>query len=231
MPRKIQATYQRGLGKTLAAMGDSLSYNVTLGVRPDQFWPKRLADALRALGCGVRSRNFGRSGNTTTDMIARFGAMTAYDVPFLGAIWGGVNDPGNGISGATTQANIQQMAEALFAAGTPYVLIGNTQYLNYSTNVETVGVPYSTYATLRTSQKAAADALIPAYPGRVAYVDIYAAFRQEIVGGAVAQGDWAAWHVADLNQHLNPAGEQVVADAMVAAIQARPDWLDALRTG
>lgn len=230
MPRRILA--QAPLGeprKTLAAMGDSLTHNVTLGVRPDQFWPERLAVKLREEGVSVRARNFGKSGNTSTQMLARFGHMTRYDVPLIAGIWAGANDPGNSIAGATTQANIEQMARTLLDAGTQYIVIGNTQYLNYTTGGDTTTTQTSTYATLKGFQKAAADALKAAYPGRVAYCDTYEHMRQLIVSGVDTQGS-ASWHVAGTNQHLNAYGEQIVADAMRATIQAQPGWLDALKT-
>lgn len=236
MPRRIQPSYTKAAARqSLAAMGDSLTHNVTLGVPPERFWPERLAAGLRALGVPIQARNFGRSGNTTANsgvnMQVRFGRMTAYGAPVLGVIWGGVNDPGSGIAGATTQANLQAMAETLFTAGVRYVLIGNTQYQNYSVGGDTVSTPAATYATLRPFQQAAANALIAAHPGKVAYVDIYGFMRQKIVDGIVTQGDWAAWHVADANQHLNPTGEQYVADAMLATIQAQSGWLVALKAG
>jgi lysophospholipase L1-like esterase len=230
MPRPIIASPAPGPRHTLAAMGDSLTHNTTLYVRPDQFWPAVLADLLTAQGCRVRSRNFGQSGQSTAGAIARFGLMTRYDVPTLGVIWIGVNDPGNGIAGATTQANITAMAETLFEAGTAYVIIGNTQYVNWSTGGDTLETPGATYATLRTYQAAAADALIAAHPGKVAFCDIYTHMRNLIVDGTYAQGD-AAWHVADGDQHLNAAGEAIVADAMYATIAAQPGWIDALKRG
>src|SRR4051812_5314334 len=98
MPRRIQTAYPVGRRRTLTAIGDSLTHNVTLGVRPDQFWPERLAAKLRDLGCAIKARNFGVNGNTTAQMAARAVELTLYDQPDLFVAFGGVNDPGTGLT-------------------------------------------------------------------------------------------------------------------------------------
>lgn len=214
--------------KTLAAIGDSLTFNWTLAVRPELFHPERLAVALRALDVPIKARNFGLSGNTTAQMATRLPALTEHDIPVLAVVWGGVNDPGNGIVGATTQANIEGMIDDLIAAGVSYVVVVNTQFLNYSTGGDTLVSPYTTYATLRPFQAAAVTSRAALYPGQVALCDLYTAMRNLIVAGTYAAGDFG-WHVADANQHLNAAGEQIVADAVLATIQAQSGWVAALQ--
>lgn len=230
MPRKIQTNYTKSPSRTLAAIGDSLTHNTTLGVRPDQFYPEQLAVRLRAEVVPIRSRNFGRSGNTTTQMLARLSRMTHFDIPDLAVVWGGVNDPGNSIPGATTQANIETMGRALLDAGVDFLVIGNTQYLNYTSGGDTLETPFATYATLRPFQQAAATTLAGEYPGRVAFADIYNYMRDKIVDGTEAAKS-ASWHVAPTDQHLNPLGERYVAEAVYTAIEAQDGWLDALRAG
>lgn len=225
--RRIQRTFDLVPRFSLAAIGDSLVHNASLGVLTHEFWPERLAVGLRDLDVAIRGRNFGHSGNTSTQAVVRIAQMTRYDVPTIGIIWAGANDPGNGIVGATTQANIQSMAETLFDAGSTYVVIGNTQYLNYSSGGDTTSAQGATYATLKGFQAAAATALIALHPGQVAYCDTYAAMRALIVAGTETQGSFS-WHVADSNQHLNAHGNQIVADAMLATIQAQDGWLAAL---
>lgn len=44
--------------------------------------------------------------------------------------------------------------------------------------------------------------------------------RGLIVSGAYAQGNDTAWHVAVGNTHLNNVGQQILADAIYAAMQA-----------
>lgn len=228
MPRRIDLPTGAVTPRfSLAAMGDSLTVNHTLGDGTEDFWPERLAVGLRALGVPIRARNYGRSGNTTTDMLARISVMTQIDTPRLAGIWGGVNDPGNSITGSTTQSNIETMGATLLNAGVDYLIIGNTQYLNFSSSGDTLDTPYASYATLRPYQQAAATALQSSYPGQVAFCDLYAHMRKLIVDGDYTQGDHL-WHVADSNQHLNAAGEQIVADAVLATIQAQDGWVTAL---
>lgn len=227
MPRKIQATYTKAPASSLAAIGDSLTHNFSLDVRPDQFWPQRLTALLGGEDVAIRARNFGRSGNTTTQMLARLSRMTQFDVPRLAIIWGGVNDPGNGIVGATTQANIETMGETLLDAGVDYLIVGNTQYLNYTSGGDSLETPFATYATLRPFQAAAATALAASYPGRVALCDIYTYMRNLIVAGTETANS-ASWHVAGTDQHLNVHGEQIVADAMLDAIVSQDGWITGL---
>ena len=52
------------------------------------------------------------------------------------------------------------------------------------------------------------------------YVDFHAYMRALIVAGTYTQGDATAWHVAVGNTHLNNVGEQILADAIYAAMQA-----------
>lgn len=228
MPRPQLANPAVGHRYTLAAMGDSLTHNPTLGVPAYALWPQVLAGRLTTLRARVRARNFAKNGNTSTQMVARMPEMTAIDIPTLAIIMAGVNDPGASITGATTQANIESMVNTEMTAGTQYAVIVSTQYLNYSTGGDTLSTPYATYATLRTFQQAAATARAAAYPGRVAYCDLYAYMRNLIVNGTETQGSFS-WHVADANQHLNVLGNQYVAAAVLATIQAQPGWLAALQ--
>lgn len=68
--------------------------------------------------------NKGVSGNTTTQMLARYDADVAanYDSFDIALIIGGVNDYGNSIMAATTLSNIQTMVSALLNAGKWVVL-------------------------------------------------------------------------------------------------------------
>jgi hypothetical protein len=68
---------------------------------------------------------------------------------------------------------------------------------------------------LRVEQSAAATAL------GALYVDFHAYMRALIVATTYAQGDDTAWHVAIGNTHLNNTGEQILADAIYAAMQAQ----------
>lgn len=99
---------------TLAAIGDSQTdTDAAYGVPGYLCWPALLATGLKAEGIPARARNFGVSGDTTTQMLARFSSMFRYDTPDIGIIYGGVNDPGASITSGTTQSNLQAMCAAL----------------------------------------------------------------------------------------------------------------------
>jgi lysophospholipase L1-like esterase len=229
--RPVTRLYPQGRHLTLAAMGDSLTHNIALRVLPSSMWPERLAVGLRALGCPIKARNFGRSGNTSTQMIARMPVMTQHDVPILGIIMAGVNDPGSGINQATTQANIEAMVNTLMAAGTQYVVVVSTQYLNWASGGDTTGTAEfsgSGYGAVRTAERDAAVAREAVYPDRVVYCSLFNYMKALIVSGAVTQGADTYWHTSVGNQHLNAVGEQIVADAVLATIQAQSGWITAL---
>jgi lysophospholipase L1-like esterase len=227
MPLNVTNNYTLKNKYTLSVIGDSLSFNYILGVKPEQFWPTVLVANLRSLGALIKARNYGKSGNTTTQMVARIAAMTQHEVPDIGIIWGGVNDPGSSIVGATTQSNITSMVQTLLTAGCSKVIVLNTQYLNYSSSGDTTGTPYATYATLRPFQKAAVDSFASSNPGQVVLCDLYTYMRALIVAGTETQGSFS-WHVADSNQHLNVLGNNYVAAAVLATIQAQTGWVNSL---
>lgn len=200
---------------TISCMGDSLTHNYTLGVPLSSLYPAQLQEKLRDLGSKVSVRNFGRSGNTTTQMISRFDAMTQFSVPDIGIIFGGVNDPGNAISQATTQANIETMITTLKSAGVSKIMVVSAQYLNFSAGGDTLSTPYANYVPVRQAQQDAANA----HPG-VIFVDLYTYMRDRIVNAQDTQGSFS-WHVADGDQHFNSYGCGIVADCVLQSVQAQ----------
>lgn len=116
MPHQLKNNYNKTNPYTVAALGDSLTENLgAFAVPPEGMWPAVLAGQtplaatvptailpsgitlagkglLRQLGGLTRERNFGKAGDTTTNMIARQAIMSAYDVPAIAVLWGGVND-------------------------------------------------------------------------------------------------------------------------------------------
>lgn len=231
--RRIERSPNLGRPLTLAAMGDSITEGYGWGVLQSRSWPELLAAALRDLDVPIKARNFGKSGNhtgtgTPAGMQGRFAAMTDFDIPTIGIVWGGINDAGNGITTTETQANTQTMAESLFDSGVTYVLVGNTQYLNWTTGGDAVDTPYASRVDLRAKQAAAVDAVEADHPGKVALADVYGYMRGLIVDGTDTQGS-NSWHAYPDNQHLNAYGMQVVADAMLATIQAQSGWVAALQ--
>ncbi len=111
-----------------------------------------------------------------------------------------------------TQENIVRWVQAVKSAGAGRVAVIGSHYLNFASAGDTPAAEQSLRGAVRVRQKAAAAA------EGVPYVDTYAYMRDLIVAGVVAQGDWAAWHQGASNTHLNAAGEQVLADAVRAAL-------------
>ena len=74
------------------------------------------------------------------------------------------------------------------------------------------------------------------HPGKVAFCDLYAAMYQVSTNPtnpfyvAGKAGVDAFWHIGNGNTHLNALGNQIVASAFLATIQAQASWLDSLRT-
>lgn len=238
MPRPLLAAPTAGPRHTLAAMGDSLTHNATYGVPVHLLWPEVLAASLRASGYRVRGRNFAKNGNTTTQMLVRMPEMTRYDVPKIGLIFAGVNDPGAAISTATTQANIESMAATLYAAGTRKLVVVSPQFLNYTSGGEATSgsKPTSTYGDVWDAQVAAVAAINALHSGYAVHCELWTWMKYLIVGGtlygtAIPITDTlasASWHVAGTNQHLNTYGHTIVAAAVSACILAQSGWGTAL---
>lgn len=195
-------------------MGDSLTENDVWGVPAHLMYPTVLQNSLNAAGANCIVRNFGRSGNTTAQMLSRFARMTQFGVPKIGIIFGGANDPANSITDATTTANLKSMIQQLQSAGCSRILVISMHYINWSTGGDTLATPYSSYVNLRNDQQAACSAT-----GAI-YVDFYNYLRNRIVGGQDAQGSYS-WHVADQNIHLNSYGESLLATLLLQTIQAQ----------
>lgn len=209
-------------------MGDSLTQNYSTSTKIAKFWPGQLATDLSADGYQVKAINLGVSGNTTTQMLARIGAATLNYEPIMGFILGGVNDPGNGISSATTTSNISAMVDSLIAAGVPRVVIVSAHYLNFAGGVaDTQTVDYAAYVPVRAAQLAAYTASVATYPGQVAYCDLHAYLSNLIATGVEVQNS-ASWHVGPTDQHPNELGGSYFADAIKATITAQTGWLESL---
>lgn len=107
MPYPTLAVPARYPKHTLASLGDSITFNFTLGVLPHQFWTEVACAYLRSLTPAylIKGRNFGRSGNASgtylsatglnADTLSRLSEMTMFDTPDIAIIAVGVNDPGD----------------------------------------------------------------------------------------------------------------------------------------
>ncbi len=93
MSSKPQQSVTLARSKIFACLGDSHTHNNTLGVLANEFYTEQAAILLRAAGCNVKGGNFGSSGDTTGQMLARVGKMTSlHGVPAVAVIYGGTND-------------------------------------------------------------------------------------------------------------------------------------------
>lgn len=106
--------------------GDSITHNNTNGVLGCEFWPNATQNILRDV-YGIDNthfRNLGASGNTSTQCLNRIHSAFQWrdggteerpilNVPDVALVMIGVNDPGNSISTATTQANIEAIVRCL----------------------------------------------------------------------------------------------------------------------
>lgn len=111
-----------------------------------------------------------------------------------------------------TVTNLRLWVQAVKAKGGARVVIIGSHYLNFVSGGDTTTTEQNLRAGIRVAQRAAAVA------EGVQYVDTYAYMRDLILAGGVVQGDWTVWHQGATNTHLTPAGEQVLADAIRAAI-------------
>lgn len=121
-----------------------------------------------------------------------------------------------------TYANINEMIDTLDAAGVEKIMVVSTQYRNWTTGGDSISTPEPVYAAVRAAQLAVATA------NSVPYVDLYTHMKAILVANPTEIGDDTFWHVAVSDQHLNAYGEQLVADAVIAKIQATTGWLTAL---
>lgn len=116
-----------------------------------------------------------------------------------------------------TQKNLTELALYAQGKGCDKILIAGNHYWNWTSGGDTTSVELPRNATLRTKQEAAATA------ASAVYVDLYEHMRQLILAGTYTQGD-NGWHSSANNQHLNEAGQQILADAFTVAMQAQ-GWL------
>lgn len=114
-----------------------------------------------------------------------------------------------------TRTNLIAIGRRLREAGFKKLVIGGMHYLNYATGGDEVGTPRAAGVTLRALQESAAQEL------DALYVDFHAYMEALLVAGTYTDGDDTAWHVAVGNSHLNNVGEQILADAILAAMQER----------
>lgn len=193
----------------ILGVGDSQTYNTAYSLYMRGYYPALIESELRADGQRAPALNYGISGNTTTQILARMTSVLEQGTPSLAIVYAGQNDVA-----VDTEANLETIVTQIRAAGCSRVLVVGTHYMNWTSGGDTTSVQDATFAALRVKQAAAAAGV------SAPFVDLYAYMRALIVAGTYVQGDFA-WHVADANTHLNAIGQQIIADAMMEVIEAQ----------
>jgi acyl-CoA thioesterase-1 len=105
----------------IAVLGDSLAAGY--GIKPEQAFPIRLQDGLKAEGRAVTVLNQGVSGDTSAGGLERLDWMLA-DKPDIVLVELGGNDALRGIDPRTTEKNLSAIVEKLKAANVTVWLAG-----------------------------------------------------------------------------------------------------------
>ena len=158
-----------------------------------------------------RGSRFGAGAYITVNGVQAIVQSVATDTITLTSPLGSTPTAGQVVLIDTT-ANLVKVAQTI---NSPRTIICGQHYLNFASGGDTVATPLAAQVALRALQSAAAATL-----GAV-YVDFHAYMRDLIVAGTYTQDDDTAWHVAVDNTHLNNTGEQILADAIFAAMQAQ----------
>lgn len=171
--------------------------------------PTDTAFALNAFAVGYEADGWITVGGESAQILSRAGNVITLTAPLAG----GPPAAGTAVE-HDTQKNITEMANYVKNAGCKRVMIVGMHYFNFTTGADTTSVQLARNAGLRTKQQAAATAT-----GSV-YVDLYAWMSALITAGTYTQGD-NGWHLSVNDQHLNLAGQTILADAIEAAIIAQ----------
>ena len=97
----------------LDCFGDSLTFNINYGIRPDNAWPARLKPRFQLMGALITPRNWGKSGDTTWQIMSRISDPGYLPTASAGLLMGGANDPASSITQTQTQFNIQAICRAI----------------------------------------------------------------------------------------------------------------------
>jgi hypothetical protein len=115
----------------ISFMGDSLTTSAPgYGLAAADEHPYRTVQALAATrpALTLRARAFGIGGNTSAQMVARKACLTQFEVPRVGVLYAGANDPvfSSTVSGtATTSAVAVQSGQGQYYGAGSWVTIGS----------------------------------------------------------------------------------------------------------
>lgn len=96
----------------LTCSGDSQTAYGNGWCPANMMWPHRLEDRLKLLGMSIAAENYGVSGDTTAQVLARMHQPFRFGVPDIGVHYAGVNDDGV-VAASVTTANTQAAIKAL----------------------------------------------------------------------------------------------------------------------
>lgn len=135
---------------TLTAIGDSQTdFGAGFGVRPSRTWSQVLASLLTDAGQPAICRAYGISGDTSTGALGRADVLQMHETPDVALIHIGVNDPGNSITQATTQANLQAIIKSLkYGANGAGAGLGSGVSVAGQANLPANGAPGQRYVVL-----------------------------------------------------------------------------------
>lgn len=204
-PRRVH-----GHGPLVVAIGDSHTDPSTGYTLPRQVW-------LRQVGrTGYRTLNLGVSGETTGDMRERIGRTLDEGRPEIVVVFGGGNDAVRGVDPAETQRNVAEMLDWLRDHGVGNIILIGPGILNWK----------------RAAAWAPAVDEVRAVLGEVAsgrgatFVDLAGFLHSRIDRGEdpdfarVPYRQSRSWHVQGGDAHFNAYGQRLIAEAVLAVIDA-----------
>lgn len=205
-----------------------------------------------------RATTTGGSWTTATvGMLERVAMVTRIEVPKLVVLYCSSNDytcisaggafpahPGvttTTVSSVVTLPSVTAIVDDLIAAGVERIVLVGYHVRNWASGGDVTAGVIRTEPSLNSDPGAvfgdssrwanyqAYVTAAAAYPGKIAWCDLYAAFKTRLEAEAPAQiGVDAYLHVGTGNTHLNSRGEQWVADAIADTIVAMTGWITAL---
>jgi lysophospholipase L1-like esterase len=198
----------------IVCLGDSVTKAVRPGVEADQTFCALLEVKLRARGVDVEVINAGIGGHTTADGLRRFDSDVLAKKPHHVVIMFGLNDSWidegrttSRVSVAEYRQNLQQMAATLAERniGITFMTPNPAIAPKYPTERNRTLKPY--VEVVRALAREGAE--------RVHLIDVYERFAEL----AIEDADLNAYFTDGM--HPNPAGQQIIADMLVASFAER----------
>lgn len=200
-------------GDKIVFLGDS----ITRQGAGSAGWCGLVVSGLKSVGVETEAVNAGRGGNTSRDMAARFEYDVISKKPAWMTLMCGTNDnPNHGLSLEESQKNIRTIVETAQAAGIKVLILtkpvrgGNLNENAYNEFIREIakekGIPVA---------------------------DVFAEMKQTLVKynaehPGLPPDSKPLLTVAD-GTHMNPGGNQVIAECVLAAIGLSPEQLSKVK--